>query len=708
MSIADVNAKWDSLEDKLDSMDVDRANVAATTKDLSWMSKQKYYLYPEPEALAILKEMKAYDGLIAADIETTGFDWISDRIVGMSLCMREGESIYIPFDRLRDPRNLLEIFASKQLVFHNGKFDLKFLQKVHSGIKMTWDTMILAYYCNMDQRVNLDALSKKYLGLDSQTFTELTKPYGGNMSNVPFELQMLYGCADSDQTMRLMNKFKDIPKRYPMVKVTMALSQVLMEAEIHGILMDPELLVRGQEKVISAMQQLEEEIYATAGKRFVITSPAEVAEVLYEFLKLPVLKRSAKTKKASTDKLTLKQLSSSHPIVAKISRYKSLVKGEGSYLKTLHKHIDSRDGAIHSSFLLAHVPTNRLSMENPSLHNIPKNIEDLVNVRDAFVARPGYYLVEADQCQVEFRLLCYIANITKMVEAFESGKDPHRTVSGWMFGVQPDQVTDDQRGKGKTLNFGICYGMGEYGLSARLGCSSEVARGLLAKYYKAMEPLNEWKKEVIKEARKCGYVTLLYGTRRWIPYIQLKPDGTKETKKLIAHAERGVVNTLIQGGAAEIQRIAMVRVVNEIKRRGLDAHFCLTVHDSIILEVNNDIPVAEICEVLRKGMEFPIVKYNRPIPVDIKVGQRFGSLKVIKEQSVEYKLIEIEVDSMSKMQLEQFKGVLGTEGVEVVLSVDGRRFELAKQTVKCKVSMNDIPTVKGILPGVRISGVRNE
>lgn len=568
-----------------------------------------YTLVQDEAALAQWIAKATAKGLVAFDTETTSLDAMRAELVGISLAVGEGEACYIPVGhRSKGQDTLLAIEpAVKQLtpaaaiallkplfanpavlkVAHNLKYDWLMLKRY--GVEQLHpvaDTMVMSYALdNISMRHGLDDLCEQHLGHTNITFDEVIKGAEGtnNFADVPLERALTYAAEDADMAWRLyhlfdkrlqaehMNQFYESCER-PLV-------EVLTSMEYRGAGVDVARLKQLTDDFKKRMQVLESSIYQQAGQEFMLSSPKQLGEILFDKLGIAGGKKT-KTGAYQTGADILEDLASQgHTIASDIVAWRQLAKLCNTYTEALPQQINPKTGRVHTSYNMSVTSTGRLSSNNPNLQNIPIRTEDGKAIRSAFVAAAGHVLISADYSQIELRLLAHMADIVPLKEAFKRNEDIHRLTASQIFGVPLEQVDNTLRRNAKMINFGIIYGMSAFGLSERLGIGRKEAAEFIEAYFRQYPGIKRYMEATIAETRAKGYAATLYGRRCYVPGINDR-NGSVRT-----NAERAAINAPIQGTAADIMRMAMVATYRALKEQGMEACLLLQVHDELVLEV---------------------------------------------------------------------------------------------------------------------------
>ncbi len=587
----------------------------------------------DPDDLARVVEAITEAGKVAVDTETTGKDASAARLVGISLAWDHHGAVYLPLAHQDGSPQLPmdEALAALAPLLEdpdlpkfgqNYKYDHQIL--AHLGVDMrgfVGDPMLASWLLDPDSKGHgLKALSMRHLGHRMVTYGEATEGLseGQNFSHVPVDLAAGYAADDALVTLILGERLGEVIDREGLAKVyrevEVPLSRVLAKMEARGIAIDRELLEEMSRRFQERLELLEAECHALAGREFLIGSPKQLSEVLFRDLGLPAKK---KTKTGmSTDQGVLEDLARLHPLPAKVLEYRHVAKLKNTYLDTLPGMIDPATGRIHTHFRQTGTATGRLSSVDPNLQNIPIRTEDGRRIRGAFVASPGHLLLSADYSQIELRVLAHLADEQALIDAFVAGEDIHRATAARIFDVLPGMVDDDQRRAAKAINFGIIYGMSAYRLAREQHMSRKRAQGFIDGYFQRYPRIKAWIQENLEQTRARGHTTTILGRRRKVPGLD---DRSKVRRQA---AERVATNTPIQGSAADIIKLAMLRL-QELEDRGeLPARMLLQVHDELVLEV----PEAEAeraAGMIEEAME-SVVELKVPLVVEVGVGRSWA------------------------------------------------------------------------------------
>ena len=597
----------------------------------------RFHLVGDAAGLARLaKRLEGID-LVAVDTETDSLDTLSAHLVGVSLCVGDGEAWYLPCghrdaqgalqpgqlrldDLVRTLRPVLTDGRSTK-IGHNLKFDLAVLAAPHNGgLELAgplYDTMVGAWLIDPDRRsYKLDDLCKE-LGLRMTGFAEVTAgdKAADAFARVGLEAAGDYSCEDVYGALQLyrqqVEQLAATGLDRLLAEVEGPLIPVLAAMEKAGILVDSDQLARLSIEFGQRLQTFEEEIFRVAGEPFNINSPRQLGEILFEKLQLP---RGRKTKTGwSTDVQVLESLSLTHELPALVLQYRNLAKLKSTYVDRLASLRNPHTGRVHTSFNQCGTATGRLSSSNPNLQNIPIRTEEGRRIRSTFIAAEGCTLLAADYSQIDLRVLAHYSEDRELTAAFHAGQDIHRRTAAEIFFVSPELVTAEMRRVAKTINFGIIYGMSSFGLSTQLHISRKEAQTFIDRYLAHFSGIKEFMESVVGQARTDGFVTTLLGRRRYLADI----NSTNRVRREMA--ERTAINTPIQGTAADIIKLAMLRVHLELRARGLQARMLLQIHDELVFEV----PLAELETVsglVRMHMEAAMA-LRVPLVANLQHGQ---------------------------------------------------------------------------------------
>ena len=594
--------------------------------------KANYKLITTPQELHEIKEKIKNE--FSLDFETTSLDPLEAEIAGIAICTEEGESFYIPLlhpdVKINSETALLFLedllLSAKTKIGQNLKYELSILLAGYNfrPSPPIFDTMIASYLLNPLKRSHkLDEIALEYLGYRMISYKEVTKDLSDreNFSHLKAREAFYYACEDADITYRLKQKLEERLKEEELLwlfeNIEMPLVPVLARMEVNGVKVDVIKLELMKKFLEEKIELCKREIYNLAGEKFNINSTRQLAKILFEKLKLKPVKR---TKTGySTDTEVLETLSFEHPLPAKVLEYRQLTKLKSTYVDGLIQKIHPRTGRIHTSYNQTATATGRLSSSDPNLQNIPIRTELGKMIRDTFIAEEGYVLVGADYSQIELRILAAMAGEERLIEAFEKGEDIHTKTACELFGITPDKVDSELRRRAKTVNFGIIYGISPYGLSKELGISVDEAKKYIDRYFERYPKVVEFIEKTTEKARQNGFVTTFFGRKRPVPELFSPKREEREFGKRIA------INTPIQGTAADIIKLAMIKAQEFIDEKRLDAKMILQVHDELVFEVKESI-AKDFSRELKRIMENVCPEINVPLKVDIGIGKSWGEL----------------------------------------------------------------------------------
>lgn len=564
--------------------------------------------------------------IFSLDTETTSIEALDAKLVGLSFSTEDFRAWYVPVSRETEKaKKILEIFRPvyenpKILkVGQNLKYDLTVL--ANYGIHLSgplFDTMLAHYLIQSELRHNMDYLAEIYLNYKTIHIEELIGPKGRGQKNMgdlePKDIYK-YACEDADVTLRLMKPLAKELRKNSLEEVfqniEMPLMPVLARMERNGVVLDTETLKEVENDFTARLQTLEKDIYELAGHEFTINSPRQVGEVLFGELKLSEKVKKTKSGQYSTSEEVLRDLHSKHPIVQKILDYRGLKKLLSTYVEALPKLINPATGHIHTSFNQAVTATGRLSSSNPNLQNIPVRGEDGREIRKAFIPEAGEIFFSADYSQIELRIMAHLSGDEHMIEAFNAGHDVHAATAARIFHKDIKDISKDERRKAKTANFGIIYGISAFGLAERMDVSRTEAKELIDSYFEMYPKIKDYISKAVDTAREKGYIETEFGRRRYLPDINSRNAVVR------GYAERNAVNAPIQGTAADIIKIAMIRVQQRLDAEGCKARMMLQVHD----ELNFSVPTDEFDKVKRIVIEEMQGAYKMSVPLEADCGE---------------------------------------------------------------------------------------
>lgn len=608
----------ESTEDKGD----DSERLFSRLENLSY----EYKLIENETEAKELADFLLTNEIFSLDTETTSIEALDAKLVGLSFSTEDFRAWYVPVSRETEKaKKILEIFRPvyenpKILkVGQNLKYDLTVL--ANYGIHLSgplFDTMLAHYLIQPELRHNMDYLAEIYLNYKTIHIEELIGPKGRGQKNMgdlePKDIYK-YACEDADVTLRLMKPLAEELRKNSLEEVfqniEMPLMPVLARMERNGVVLDTETLKEVENDFTVRLQTLEKDIYELAGHEFTINSPRQVGEVLFGELKLSEKVKKTKSGQYSTSEEVLRDLHSKHPIVQKILDYRGLKKLLSTYVEALPKLINPATGHIHTSFNQAVTATGRLSSSNPNLQNIPVRGEDGREIRKAFIPEEGEIFFSADYSQIELRIMAHLSGDEHMIEAFNAGHDVHAATAARIFHKDIKDISKDERRKAKTANFGIIYGISAFGLAERMDVSRTEAKELIDSYFEMYPKIKDYISKAVDTAREKGYIETEFGRRRYLPDINSRNAVVR------GYAERNAVNAPIQGTAADIIKIAMIRVQQRLDAEGCKARMMLQVHD----ELNFSVPTDEFDKVKRIVIEEMQGAYKMSVPLEADCGE---------------------------------------------------------------------------------------
>lgn len=589
-----------------------------------------YQLVDNEEKLSQLLQNIVTQSVLSLDTETTSTDPIRAELVGMSFSYAENQAFYVPVlaDRSEAQKivdRFRPVFENREImkVGQNIKYDMLVL--ANYGVQLQgplFDTMVAHYVLQPELRHNMDYLAEIYLNYQTIHIEELIGPKGknqGNMRDLPPASVYEYACEDADVTLKLKNKLeKELDEnnvRKLFEEIEMPLIPVLAYMERNGVRIDTEALKETSRHFTLRMKQIEEEVYQLAGTEFNIASPKQVGEVLFDRLKIVEKAKKTKTGQYVTSEEVLESLRGKHEVVGKILEHRGLKKLLGTYIDALPQLINPETGRIHTSFNQTVTATGRLSSSNPNLQNIPIRNEDGKEIRKAFIPDDGCIFFSADYSQIELRIMAHLSGDPHMIEAFQKGQDIHAATASKIYKVPLEEVTREQRSKAKTANFGIIYGISVFGLAERLNVDRKEAKELIDGYFENYPHVKEYMDESIRIARERGYIETIFKRKRYLPDINSRNAVVR------GYAERNAINAPIQGSAADIIKVAMVRIYQRFLKERIQSKMILQVHDELNFSVLPE-EQEKVKQIVIEEME-SAYKMKAPLLADSGWGQNW-------------------------------------------------------------------------------------
>ena len=570
-------------------------NVAETSKNNQQSVNQQYQWVDSPVGRSLLLEKLLQQTSVSFDTETTGLDALQAELVGIAFSWEQKKGYYLALPNDREETQAIintfqPFFENQQIekIGHNLKYDLKVLLKYNIRVAgPLFDTMIAHYLINPDMRHNMDILAETYLNYRPQSITELIGKKGenqGSMRDVPLDQQTQYAVEDADITLQLKHHFeKELAEAFTtelFKNVELSLVEVLADMEAEGINLNVDFLNELSKNLTADIMILEKDIFTEVGETFNLASTKQLGVILFEKLKLVDKPKKTKTGQYSTAEDILSYLAKDHPIVAKILEWRSLQKLENTYVSALPNDLNPRTQRIHTVYNQAVAATGRLSSNNPNLQNIPIRTPRGQQIRKAFIPRDkDHILMAADYSQIELRIIAALSKDTAMVNAFKNNEDIHASTAARVFHVPPEEVTREQRSNAKTVNFGIIYGVSAFGLSQQTNLNRSESKELIDNYYASYPELKQYIADQVNFAREHGYVATVLGRRRYLK------DINSQNAVVRGAAERNAVNAPIQGSAADIIKLAMIRIHQKIKTENWQSKMLLQVHDELVFDV---------------------------------------------------------------------------------------------------------------------------
>lgn len=573
--------------------------------------------------------------LVSVDTETTSLSPMQAKLVGISFCIESQQAAYLPLMHnytgvpaqlsldwvLSRLKPWLEN-AEKPKLGQNLKYDKHVF--ANHGIELNGiahDTLLQSYVLESHRPHNMDSMALRHLDIKTISYDEVT---GKGVNRIGFDevaidIATQYAAEDADITLRLHQHL------YPSIKnddrldyiyreIEMPILDVLFAIERNGVLLDYKLLQNQSHELGGKLQILEQQAYAIAGQPFNLNSPKQIQEILFNQLKLPVIKKTP-TGVPSTDEDVLQQLALDYPLPKLLLDYRSLAKLKSTYTDKLPLMMDRNTGRVHTNYSQAVAVTGRLASSDPNLQNIPVRTSEGRRIREAFIAPPGFQIISADYSQIELRIMAHISQDEGLLKAFAAGEDIHRATAAEVFGIPLDQVDQEQRRYAKVINFGLIYGMSEFGLAAQLGIERSAARAYMERYFARYPGVERYMQLTREKAKQMGYVETVLGRRLWLPEIN-NANGNRRQG-----AERAAINAPMQGTAADIIKLAMIAVLNWLQQDKLRSKLIMQVHDELVLEVPDD-EIALMKNALPSYMS-QVLQLDVPLLIEVGVGNNW-------------------------------------------------------------------------------------
>lgn len=619
------------------SEDADDSEQDSSSGSSVDIDKSKYETVLDEERFNAWVEKLVNAELFAFDTETTSLNYMDAELVGVSFCIEEGEAAYVPVahDYPDAPAQLSREFVLDALkpILESDKVikvgqHIKYDKNVLANYDITlngigFDTMLESYVLNSTaQRHDMDSLALAYLGHKTIHFEEIAGKGAKQLTfnQISLEEAGPYAAEDADITLRLHNaiwtKLKDIPElKNLLIDVEVPLACVLSRMEQEGVLIDSQKLRQQSQDLATRIAELEKEVHEEAGEPFNLGSTKQLQQILFEKMSLPIIKKTPKGA-PSTSEDVLQELALEYPLPKKIMEYRGLTKLKNTYTDKLPKMINHRTGRVHTSYHQAVTATGRLSSTDPNLQNIPIRNEEGRRVRQAFIPREGNKFVAADYSQIELRIMAHLSGDKGLLDAFAHGKDIHKATASEVFGVPLDEVTTEQRRSAKAINFGLIYGMSAFGLSKQLNIPRNEAQKYMDLYFERYPGVLEYMDSTRESAKDKGYVETVFGRRLYLPDIKASNGARRKG------AERAAINAPMQGTAADIIKMAMIKVDDWIRKNASDdVTMMMQVHDELVFEIKED-KVETYVSTITALME-SAATLNVPLVVEAGVGDNW-------------------------------------------------------------------------------------
>ncbi len=573
--------------------------------------------------------------LVSLDTETTSLNPMQAQLVGISLSIEPHEAAYLPLAHcfpgapqqldiqfaLNKMKSWLED-ASKLKVGQNLKYDKHVFANYGISLNgIVHDTLLQSYVLESHQSHNMDSLALRHLGIKTITYDEVTGKGAGRIGfdQVMIEQATRYAAEDADITLQLHQCL------YPQIEnhaqldyiyrhLEMPLLTVLFQIERNGVLLDVALLHAQSRELETQLLALEQQACSAAGQVFNLNSPKQIQEILFNQLKLPVIKKTPKGS-PSTDEDVLQQLALDYPLPKILLEYRGLAKLKSTYTDKLPQMVDSYTRRVHTNYAQAVAVTGRLASNDPNLQNIPVRRQEGRRIREAFIAPPGCRIISADYSQIELRIMAHISQDEGLLKAFAAGEDIHRATAAEVFGIPVEQVDQEQRRYAKVINFGLIYGMSDFGLATQLGIERGAARVYIDRYFARYPGVADYMQRTRVQAREKGYVETVFGRRLWLPEINSSNHNRRQG------AERAAINAPMQGTAADIIKLAMIAVHEWLAKEALRSKLIMQVHDELVLEVPDE--EVDAVKITLPGLMENIGKLNVPLRVEVGMGDNW-------------------------------------------------------------------------------------
>ncbi|NOY67830.1 MAG: DNA polymerase I [Gammaproteobacteria bacterium] len=570
--------------------------------------------------------------LFAFDTETTSLDYMQAEIVGVSFSVEQGKAAYVPLahDYIGAPEQLSREQVLQQLkplledekpkiIGQHIKYDMNILTRYGIHLRgIAFDTMLESYVLNSTaSRHDMDSLALKYLGVKTVHFEDVAGKGKKQLTFNQIDLEQAspYAAEDADITLQLHNVLWEKLKKEKLPckvfeDIERPLITVLSEIECNGVLVDVDMLHKQSIELTDKMAAIQKQVFELAGEEFNLGSPKQLQVILFEKMELPILKKTPKGQPSTAEEV-LQQLAEDYELPALILQYRSMNKLKNTYTDRLPEQVDPDTGRVHTSYHQAVAATGRLSSSNPNLQNIPVRSSEGRRIRQAFIAPKGYEVVAADYSQIELRIMAHLSGDEGLLKAFSEGVDVHRATAAEVFGVDRDDVTNDQRRSAKAINFGLIYGMSAFGLAKQLGVERYVAQEYVELYFNRYQGVKKYMDETRERAREQGYVETVFGRRLYLPDINSRNAQVRQ------YAERTAINAPMQGTAADIIKLAMINVYDWMKEKTPDMKMIMQVHDELVFEMN----IADADELIEEVKSCMNNAASLDVPLVVDVGR---------------------------------------------------------------------------------------
>ncbi len=572
----------------------DEAEASAATE-----RSKNYQLVLDQASLDAWLQKIQQARLTAFDTETTSLEPMLAQLVGISLCCEAGEACYIPlahnYAGVPQQLDLAQVLAQLKpwledenaaKVGQNLKYDAHVL--ANHGVQLRGilhDTLLQSYVFESHKSHDMDSLALRHLGVKTITYEEVCGKGAGQISFAQVELDQAcaYAAEDADITLQLHSAmWPEIENDANLLRVYREIevptSVVLQKIERNGVLINPELLQQQSHEIGNRLLELEQQAYVLAEQNFNLNSPKQLGEIFFQKLGLPVVKKTP-SGAPSTDEEVLQKLAEDYPLPKLILEYRGLAKLKSTYTDKLPKMVHPQTGRVHTNYAQAVAVTGRLASNDPNLQNIPVRTAEGRRIREAFVAKPAHKIISADYSQIELRIMAHISGDASLLKAFAEGADIHRATASEIFGVEQEQVSNEQRRYAKVINFGLIYGMSAFGLASNLGIERSAAQSYIDKYFQRYPGVSQYMADTRTKAKAHGYVETVFGRRLWLAEINSANGPRRQA------AERAAINAPMQGTAADLIKLAMIAVQNWLEQQALGSRIIMQVHDELVMEV---------------------------------------------------------------------------------------------------------------------------